>query len=138
MAAPRRGRGWRPPATRPHATGVLGYYRPATRALVVDVRLDQASSWVRATVLAHELRHAMDDVQGTHGSSEASCYEDEEGAFRTQARVWGHFWGGQLPPATDRLHAELNAIALAAAHDPAGLAASLAATYHEQCRRYAD
>jgi hypothetical protein len=116
---------------------VLGYYQPSTRTLVVDARLDQSSSWVRATVLAHELRHAIDDVQGTLGASQSSCYEDEEGAFRTQSRVWGAFWGGQLPPQTDRLHSELNAITLAAANDPAGLAASLASAYHEQCGRYA-
>jgi hypothetical protein len=117
--------------------GVLGFYQPSTRTLVVDTRLDGSSSLVRAVVLAHELRHAVDDVQGTLGSSETSCYEDEEGAFRTQARVWAHLWGGKLPREVDRLHAEFNAIALAAAHDPAGLAASLASAYHEQCGRYA-
>jgi hypothetical protein len=116
---------------------VLGFYQPSTRTITIDTRLDAYSSWVRAVVLAHELRHAVDDVQGTLGASQSSCYEDEEAAFRTQARVWGHFWGGNLPPATDRIHAELNGISLAAAYDPAGLAASLASAYHEQCGRYA-
>jgi hypothetical protein len=115
--------------------GVLGFYRPAARTITIDSGLDSYSSWVRAVVLAHELRHAVDDAQGNLGASASACYEDEESAFRTQSRVWAQLWGGNLPSNVDGLHAELNAITVMAARDPAGLAATLTDAYHEQCGR---
>jgi hypothetical protein len=114
-------------------TGVFGLYRPGNRTITIAASLDAYSSWVRAAVIAHELRHAVDHAQGTLGASAAGCYEDEESAFRTEARVWAAFWDGKLPPNTDRLYAELNTITVMAARDPAGLADSLSDAYHEQC-----
>jgi hypothetical protein len=121
----------------PLREGIHGAYRPGTNTIVISSRLDAVSVQARATVLAHELRHAVDDAQGTLGSTEAECLKSEEDAFRVQARVWAALWQGQLPSGGgDAMQDELNAIALTAARDPARLARALAGLYHEECRAF--
>jgi hypothetical protein len=118
----------------PLPEGVHGVYRTRTRTIGMSAALAGASDKVKAAILAHELRHAVDHVNGTLGETEASCLKSEEDAFRVQARVWAEMWQGRLPPSDDPMHEELNVIAVAAARDPVGLAEALAGAYHEECR----
>jgi hypothetical protein len=113
--------------------GFHGAYRPRDRTIALNSRLDGASVQARAAVLAHELRHAVDHVQGTLGDTEATCLKSEEDAFRVQARVWAALWDGKLPEDDVPMHRELNAITIAVARDPDGLARALRHLYHEEC-----
>ena len=112
---------------------LLATYTPATRMIAIDTRLDNYSSRVRATVMAHELQHAADDAAGQIGPSSTSCYRAEEMAFRRQAQVWADFWHNRLPPNVDSVHKMLNDITLTVARDPAGFTQSLIATYQSEC-----
>lgn len=116
--------------------GVLGYYRRTTKTIVLDSRLDAYSSWVRASILAHELQHAADDAAGRFPKTTAECFRSEEQAFIREARIWVHFWENHLAPETDALHIQLNDVAATAARDPVGFAQSLVPKYHDQCDAY--
>jgi hypothetical protein len=113
--------------------GVLGFYDPSRRLITLDTRLDANSSWVRATVLAHELTHASDDVLGLVDQSSAGCYQEEERAFTTEAGVWNHLWQGKLPPSVDSIHGELNDITMAVFNDPKGFVQALIDAYQSEC-----
>ncbi len=113
--------------------GVLGSNNSSRKLIVVDARLDGFSSWVRASVLVHELQHAADDAAGTLDTSSSGCYLAEERAFRTEAHVWNDLWQTYLPPNIDSIHAELNDITLSVFRDPVGFASSLLQTYQVEC-----
>jgi hypothetical protein len=115
--------------------GVLGSYAPKTRTVTLDDRLDGYSSYVRAAVLAHELRHAADDTaRRLRIASADDCYRAEERAFRDQAEVWSAFWQGQLPPEFTSMHAELNGVVRGALRDPVAFAQSVVKAYGGECR----
>jgi hypothetical protein len=113
--------------------GLIASYTPATRTITLDPRLDAYSSWVRATVLSHELQHAADDAAGNLSFTPANCYQAEETAFRRQAQVWSDFWHGRLPPNLDAMHQMLNDVTLTVARDPSGFVRSLVSAYQSEC-----
>ena len=113
--------------------GLLASYTRATKIVTLDPRLDSYSSWVRATILAHELQHAADDAAGNLSFSPSNCYRAEETAFRRQAQVWADFWHDRLPPDLDTMHQMLNDITLTVARDPAGFVQSLVSAYQSEC-----
>jgi hypothetical protein len=111
--------------------GTLGSYRPSTKTITIDERLDSYSNKVRATVLAHELQHAADDAAGLLDPS--ACYANEEAAFHREAEIWADFWAAGLPPNVDTMHQELNEITLTVQRDPVGFALDLLPLYRDQC-----
>ncbi len=113
--------------------GLIASYAPATRTISLDPRLDAYSSWVRATVLSHELQHAADDAAGNLNFTPANCYLAEETAFRRQAQVWSDFWHDRLPPNLDAMHKMLNDVTLTVARDPSGFVTSLVSAYRSEC-----
>jgi hypothetical protein len=113
--------------------GVLGSYSHSTRIIALDQRLDASSIWVRGTVLAHELQHAVDDAGGKWPTTSAQCYQAEEAAFKRQAYIWNGMWQNYLPANVDRLHAELNQVTLAVFRDPVGFLRALTSLYERQC-----
>jgi len=112
---------------------LLASYNPATKTIALDPQLDNYSSWVRATILAHELQHAADDAAGNLSFTPANCYTAEETAFRRQAQVWADFWQNRLPPNVDPMHSMLNDITLSVARDPTGFVKSLVSAYQSEC-----
>lgn len=112
---------------------LLASYSPSTKTITLDPRLDSYSSWVRATILAHELQHAADDAAGNLSFTPANCYLAEETAFRRQAQVWAGLWQNRLPPNVDSMHQMLNEITLTVARDPTGFVKSLVSAYRSEC-----
>ncbi|MGH2459872.1 MAG: hypothetical protein ACRDIY_13515, partial [Chloroflexota bacterium] len=108
-------------------------YSPSTKLVTLDPSLDSYSSWVRATILAHELQHAADDAAGNLTYSPSNCYLAEETAFRRQAQVWADLWQNHLPPNLDSMHQMLNDITLTVARDPSGFVKSIVSSYHQEC-----
>lgn len=113
---------------------VQGMYFPRTRTIVIALRLDAYSSWVRAATLAHELRHAIDHTDPERLDRE-QCLRAEEDAFRQQARVWTQLWNGQLPAPVDRVNAELNALTRQVSGDSTSLLDTIAHDYERECGR---
>jgi hypothetical protein len=113
--------------------GVLGYYSPTQKLLVIDRQLDGYSSWVRAAVLGHELQHAADFPVRAVPSKGADCYGAEDRAFKKEAEIWNRLWQGQLPRDIDTLHTELNDIVRAQNKDPEAFRIALAVQYTRQC-----
>ncbi len=114
-------------------SNLLASYSPATKRITLDPSLDSYSSWVRATILAHELQHAADDAAGNLTGTTANCYLAEETAFRREAQVWADLWQNHLPPNIDSMHQMLNDITLTVARDPTGFVNSLVAAYQQEC-----
>src|SRR5262249_57124598 len=104
--------------------GVLGFYSPRTRTIGVSTALDDTTRAVRATVLAHELKHALDHVEGrlptSQDATEEDCYRAERDAFIVTAQAWSALWQGRLPAESDAFYTRLNGIARDAAN-PAAL-----------------
>ena len=75
----------------PSADKAVAYYSHAVRAIVINPRFQEASTWMVADVLAHELRHAADHRSGhrTVGTYDA-CIAAEQAAYQTERRflVW--------------------------------------------------
>lgn len=115
------------------AQGVLGTYIPSPNIAIINARLDPTTSQVRATVLAHELQHALDASTQGEPATEAQCFAFETRAFGVQARVWRELWGGTLPPETGAFIAEMNDIARIVETDPEGFARRLARRYQSEC-----
>lgn len=114
------------------AAGTLGSYRAGSGTITIDTSLDAYSDWERATVLAHELQHAADDVAGKLGRG-TTCLGNEADAFRTQAKVWSALWKGKLPQPWNRAQAELNDVVLTMARAPQQFAGILTTLYTADC-----
>ena len=112
---------------------LLASYSPASKLVTLDSSLDLYSSWVRATILSHELQHAADDAAGNLTYTPSNCYLAEETAYRRQAQVWADLWQDHLPPDIDPVHRMLNDITLTVARDPSGFVQTLIAAYHQEC-----
>jgi hypothetical protein len=116
---------------------VLGFYSPRSRTIGISSALDDTTRAVRAAVLAHELRHALDHVEGRLPTSrrtatEEDCYRAERDAFVVTARVWSALWQGRLPAGGDALYARMNEITRDAAN-PAALDRWVRDRYHNVC-----
>lgn len=114
-------------------SGTLGQYARRGKIVRIDVGLDTYSDWERATVIAHELQHAHDDVAGRLLPGAEGCLKNEEDAFRRGAEIWTALWQGRLPAPQNGVQEELNAIALAIARDPVGFVAELSRIYRTEC-----
>ncbi len=113
--------------------GVLGEFVPSQRLVTISSELGRSSSWVRASVLAHELQHAADAASGNSPRTPAQCLAAESNAFRRQTAVWNQLWQTKLPADADSLHAELNDITRTINHNPELFAAELADRYRSEC-----
>jgi hypothetical protein len=120
----------------PLPPNVLGFYSTRSHTIGISSQLDGTTRAVRATVLAHELRHALDHVQGrlptSQAATEEDCYRSERDAFVVTARVWSALWQGRLPAEGNPLYAQINAITRDAA-DPAALDRWVRDRYHHVC-----
>lgn len=113
--------------------GARGIYVTRLKALAIDEGLDASSSWARADVMAHELRHAADQRAGLLTNDEQSCYRAEEAAFRTSSAYWQWLWGTQAPPEYDDIHKTIAGVARAAAENTAALRNAITRTYQHAC-----
>jgi hypothetical protein len=70
-----------------HQEGLQAYawYRPPANILAVSRRFTESSTFMVADVLAHELKHASDDLHRAHqGPSEEDCLVREQRAFAVE------------------------------------------------------
>jgi hypothetical protein len=75
----------------PSASEAIAYYTHAVRAIVLNPRFEEASTWMVADVLAHELRHAADHRSGQRAvGTYDNCIAAEQAAYQTERRflVW--------------------------------------------------
>ena len=74
----------------PSADQVIAYYRESVRAIVINPRFAEASTWMVADILAHELRHAADRFSGIEVNSYEACIAAEQAAYQVERRylVW--------------------------------------------------
>ncbi len=96
--------------------------------------LDDYSEFERAEVLAHELRHAVEDAKTPLPESGQGCLDAEVRAFQTSAEAWYALWGGNLPQPQNALQARFNQLAATAHDSPAALQSYVASAYATQCR----
>lgn len=113
--------------------GVLGYYSASTKTIIISREMDRYSSWVRATILGHELQHAADYPASSLPAKGAECYEAEGRAFRTGADIWNRLWQGRLPRDVDSIHTQLNDDVRALAKDPEAFGIAMSVRYGRQC-----
>jgi hypothetical protein len=117
--------------------GVLGFYSPRARTIGISSQLDGSTRAVRATVLAHELKHALDHVEGrlptSQDATEEDCIRAERDAFVVTARIWSALWQGRLPGGGDPLYERMNGIARDAVN-PAALERWVRDRYHDVCQ----
>jgi len=118
-------------------SGVLGFYSPRGRTIGISTALDDSTRAVRATVLAHELKHALDHVEGrlptSANATEEDCYRAERDAFVVTGQVWSALWQGRLPAEGDPVYARMNGIARDA-DNPAALDRWVRDRYHDVCQ----
>ena len=94
-------------------TSFAGYV-PTLKGIGVSRRFTQASTWMIADVLAHEMKHASDDFQGQfRGTSYDACITREQRAYEVESRFlrWLSNRMGGLPSAREvaaRLSADDN------------------------------
>jgi hypothetical protein len=116
-------------------------YAPQLDAVGVNRRFTEASTWMIADVIAHELQHAADDYNGAFADRTVThCITREQRAYEVESRFmsWITQRMGGLPTRNevrDRLSEEdfvlfLNITAIADAPDPAALATR---DYRESC-----
>jgi hypothetical protein len=111
----------------------LGSYSTRSKAIVLSRELDSVTEFERATVLAHELQHAVDHAANRLGSTPENCFQAEVRAFTKQAEIWQSLWRGVLPRALNRLQAELNRITTFVRSDPEALKDIVQRAYHSAC-----
>jgi hypothetical protein len=78
-----------------------GRYESARRTVTIAESLLTGDQRFVATVLAHELRHAIDIDEVAVGTREPDCLELEARGFEIQARIARAFWPDELPGSTD-------------------------------------
>lgn len=115
-------------------SGLIGAYRGGMGMITLSLDLDKYSEFERAEVLSHELRHALDDLDGKLPRSGSGCLEAEARAFRQAADVWYALWGGNLPEPQNQLQRRFNDLAIAARYDPGRMNEMIAISYAEQCK----
>ena len=75
-------------------------YSTRARAIGFNPQFTETSTWMVASVLAHELKHAMDDWRGERqGDSFDDCVGREQEAYKVEARFakWLHEQQGEFP-----------------------------------------
>ena len=119
--------------TGPLPRNVLGAYIPDENLVILSSQLTSAPTKVQADVLAHELQHASDAATIGLPQTPTQCYNFEQRAFSRQAQVWEQLWGGNLPPSSNPLYAELNDVATTVTNDPQAFTAELVQRYRSEC-----
>ncbi|MCC6179336.1 MAG: hypothetical protein IT305_28855 [Chloroflexi bacterium] len=123
---------------------VYAAYQPSTRRLLLRSPFAAVPTWLQATVMAHELRHAFDHRSAKPvSSSSAACFGTEHAAFRTELRLarWlSDRFGGLPTPEQARSRLNDDAMGLyeellmtAQANDEGKLDPAINATYDGQC-----
>jgi hypothetical protein len=112
---------------------VLGAFLPQENVVILSSQLQSAPPKASADVLAHELQHATDLATIGGPQTPAQCYNFEQRAFFKQAQVWDQLWGGNLPPSSNPLYAELNDVATTVANNPDAFVAELVQRYRSEC-----
>ena len=115
--------------------GLIGSYRAGTGMLTLSFELDRYSEFERAEVLSHELRHAIDDVEGQLPDLGPGCLEAEFRAFREAGEAWYALWGGNLPQPQNQLQRRFNDLAALGRTDPNRLKEVIGEYYADQCKK---
>ena len=79
-------------------------YAPPFQTIVFNPQFTETSTWMVASVLAHELKHAMDDRGGVRqGTSHEDCVTREQEAYKVEARfaLWLYNQQGEFPTLGD-------------------------------------
>ena len=79
-------------------------YSPRARAIGFNPQFTETSTWMVASVLAHELKHAMDDWTGERqGDAFDDCVGREQEAYKVEARFarWLFEKQGEVPSPRD-------------------------------------
>ncbi|MCC7369607.1 MAG: SH3 domain-containing protein [Chloroflexi bacterium] len=79
---------------------VGGYFQGRTNSITVNSQVLNEDSRTVASILAHELTHVMQFMQGENPSR--ACVESEVAAFRVQIIVWVTLYNGPAPGRTLR------------------------------------
>lgn len=109
------------------------FYSRRTKGIVLARDLDYLSEFERAAVLAHELRHAVDDADAKLGTTSDDCFKAERRAFQEESDIWRALWRDRLPPTSDPITDTLNRIAAHVKDDPEGFTAALLKVYGKNC-----
>jgi len=89
--------------------GVYGAYTPKENTIKLSTVLETTSLEARATLLAHELTHLNDDLNGLLGDIIGdNCYNAETRAFVNEANLWSMLFGRQGKQNADPIEAQEN------------------------------
>lgn len=90
--------------------GVFGRYDRSNNVVALSNVLRSSGLEARTAILAHELTHLNDDLNGRLvDSSSAGCYAAEARAFRNEANFWMMAFGPQGKQLPDTIEARENA-----------------------------
>jgi len=89
--------------------GMYGQYDPKANTIKLSSVLQTTSLEARATLLAHELTHLNDDLNGLLGDmSGDNCYGAETRAIVNEANLWSMLFGRQGKQSADSIEAQEN------------------------------
>ena len=92
--------------------GVFGQYDRAANVVRLSNALFDTGVEARTALLAHELTHLNDDLNGRLGPSTqlspSDCYATEVRAFQNEANVWQMIFGPEGKPNPDPIEAREN------------------------------
>lgn len=116
--------------------GVYGQYVPSLNVVKVSYVLQNESTGLAASFLAHELTHLNDDLNGRLGNLTGdACYAAETRAFTNEANFWQMVNGPQGKPNPDQLELQENTkmFAFVGNSSFADLVLRTTASYVKQC-----
>ncbi len=116
--------------------GVYGQYVPSLNVVRVSYVLQNESTNLAASFLAHELTHLNDDLGGKLGNMSGDvCYAAETRAFVNEANFWQMVNGAQGKPSPDALELQENTKMFAFVGNAgfADLVLRTTASYIKQC-----
>jgi hypothetical protein len=117
------------------APATLAAYRAEGRTLTVGEQHAGLAPGVLATLIVHEMVHALYDANRATGKSGRACIDEEVEAFATQAAFWAHLHGpAGMPAPGNAVEQELNRVLQAALDD--ALAATVITTFAYTIRCY--
>jgi len=109
--------------------GAWGQYASGPDSIIVNASAINESPQALASVLAHELTHALQNR-----GNQRDCVSGEVEAFLNQTVVWHKLWGDNPPHAT-KLELQLSDLLhLYADQGEAGVRARVQNLYQQQCR----
>ncbi|HET6317974.1 MAG TPA: hypothetical protein VFG86_16085 [Chloroflexota bacterium] len=117
-------------------SGVYGSYEPKENTIGLSKVLQSTSLEARATLLAHELTHLNDDLNGALGDATGdSCYAAETRAFVNEGNLWSMLFGPEGKVGTDAVEEQENTKMWAFSGNPrfANLVVRTTDTYVQQC-----